>query len=174
MRSKKNSRMNISILIGRRAKYDFLASCNFSRNSQHQYSWEKWCCSTRNIQSHFFDSYRFLPASHTVHCFYLLSDKTLGSMKGFNILFCQGDGCFQFIAYQCSGNLYLFRSHSKRRQGDFIKSSFILYHGCISFSTNTIDNAAHRIKKALRVECRTFQYVGPLLSWRIFYLFHIY
>ena len=30
-------------------------------------------------------------------------------MKGFNILFCQGDGCFQFIAYQCSGNLYLFR-----------------------------------------------------------------
>ena len=36
--SKKNSRMNISILIGRCAKYDFLASCNFSRNSQHQYS----------------------------------------------------------------------------------------------------------------------------------------
>ena len=160
--------MYASRLIGRSAKHNFATPGYLSRNSQHQHSRKKRSSATGHIQAHLFDADGFLPARNTRHRFHLLTHKTLGRMKGFNVLLGQADSRLQRFGNLPGCRFHLFRCHGQRRKTHRIKTLLQFQQRTVAFGPYLIDKGTDRIKQFFCIQCRTTQKVRPLICrWYI-------
>ena len=84
--SEQHGRMHLSIPSRRSTQHNLAATGNLCRHSQHQHRRKQGSRSTWDIQSHFLDGNRFLPAHHTRLCLHLYTGKSLCLMEFGNVL----------------------------------------------------------------------------------------
>ena len=111
---------------------------NLCRGSQHQDSGEKRSCATGNVQSHFLDSYRFLPASHARQCGDFLSLEYLCGVERADVVISQCDGRLQFDAdfLFCFGNFFL--AYQQGVQLHFVEFFFVFEYGFITLKFDAV------------------------------------
>ena len=130
--------MNLSFLVRRSTENDFLASGNLCRSSQHQDGGEKRSCPTGNVQSHFLNGYRFLPASYARQCGDFLSLEYLCGVERADVVISQCDGRLQFDAdfLFCFGNFFL--AYQQGVQLHFVELLFVFEYGLITLKFDAV------------------------------------
>ena len=142
-----NGRMNLSFLVGRGTKHDFLATGNLGRNSQHQHGRKQGCRTSGDIQTYLLDTYRLLPACHAFHGFHLLSLELLFLMESIDVPLSQEDSHLQFDGHLCFCLLQFFRSYGQGFQLHMVELFFVFDNGLIAIRFDIFQNHADLFRK---------------------------
>ena len=167
-----NGRMYLSVTPRRGTQHNLPTPSYAGRHCKHQYRGKQGGRSSRDVQSHFLDGYRLLPADNPRTGFYLLAFKTLRSVEGSNIVSSQPDGSLQLFAHPLFGFLELLRRYRQGRQFHLVKLAFIFAYSLIALRLYATDDALHHAKQTFRIHDRALQQLLPLRLFRIINQYH--
>ena len=142
-----DGRVYFPFAVGRRAEHNLTASRKACGNGQHQHGGKQRRRPARDVQPHFLDGYRLLPAGNAGRGFNLFHLATLRGVECLDVRHSRANGLFQLAGHQCLGLAYFLFRHAECGEGYAVKFRCVTFHRVVAAAAHVVEHAPHRVEQ---------------------------